>query len=98
MKFAFKDRTLEALHESGQGAESLPEGVYRRFQNVMAIIEAAQDERIFYAIKGLQTEKLSGNRAGQWSVRLNKQYRLCFDIHKDADGNIIYLLEIVDYH
>ena len=98
MKFAFKDRALEALHESGQGAESLPEGVYRRFQNVVAIIEAAQDERIFYAIKGLQTEKLSGNRAGQWSVRLNKQYRLCFDIHKDADGNIIYLLEIVDYH
>ncbi len=98
MKFAFKDSKLEQLYSSGEGAESLPEGVYRRFLVVMQIISSASDERIFYAVKGLQTEKLIGDRAGQFSVRLNKQFRLCFEIHKDDNGNIVYILEIVDYH
>ena len=76
----------------------MPEGVYRRFLIVMQMIDAAADERIFYAIKGLQMEKLEGRRAGQFSVRLNKQFRLCFSLHKDSDGNVVYILEIVDYH
>jgi plasmid maintenance system killer protein len=64
VKFAFKDSELEQLYSSGKGAESLPEGVYRRFLVVMQIISSASDERIFYAIKGLQIEKLVGNRVG----------------------------------
>ena len=43
-------------------------------------------------------EKLTGDRKGQFSVGLNKQYRLCFEIQKDQAGNTILLLEIVDYH
>ena len=39
-------------------------------------------------------EKLSGNRKGQWSIRVNDQYRLCF---KFEDGNA-YDVEIIDYH
>lgn len=64
----------------------------------MQMIVVAPDERTLYSIKGLHTEKLSGSRAGQYSIRLNKQYRLCFEIQKDPDGNIIFILEIVDYH
>ena len=98
MKFAFKDRKLEALFLRGEGAELLPENVVRRFLFVMEIIVDAPDERIFYAAKSFQTEKLRGDRAGQFGIRLNKQFRLCFEIHKDQNGNIIYILEIVDYH
>lgn len=98
MKFAFKHADLEALYLTGEGAAALPEGVYRRFLIVMQVIDAAADERIFYAIKALQTEKLKGRRAGQFSMRLNKQFRLCFELHKDSDGNMVYILEIVDYH
>ena len=98
MKFAFKDTQLEQLFLEGKGAESLPVGVYRRFLIVMQMISSASDERIFYAIKGLKAEKLQGDRAGQISLRLNKQYRLCFELHKDKNGNIVYILEIVDYH
>ena len=39
-------------------------------------------------------EKLSGDRKGQWSIRINNQYRICFNwIDNDA-----YDVEIVDYH
>ena len=39
-------------------------------------------------------EKLKGDRAGQWSIRINDQWRLCFEWR---DGNA-YEVEIVDYH
>jgi toxin HigB-1 len=98
VKFAFKDSKLEALFLREEGAELLPQNVYNRFRKLMQIIIAAPDERVFYAAKSLHTEKLHGDRAGQFSVRLNKQFRLCFEIHKDQNGNIVYILEIVDYH
>ena len=39
-------------------------------------------------------EKLSGNRAGQYSMRINDQWRLCFE-WRDGDA---YEVEITDYH
>ena len=41
-----------------------------------------------------QLELLKGNRAGQYSIRINDQYRICFNV----DGNNFYNVEIVDYH
>jgi toxin HigB-1 len=39
-------------------------------------------------------EKLSGDRKGQWSIRVNDQYRLCFKF----EGGNAFNVEIVDYH
>jgi len=39
-------------------------------------------------------EKLSGNRAGQWSVRINDQWRICFQ----WEGSDAFDVEIADYH
>jgi len=39
-------------------------------------------------------EKLSGDRAGQYSIRINDQWRICFEWH-DEDA---YGVEIADYH
>ncbi len=41
-----------------------------------------------------QLEKLTGNRAGQWSIRINDQWRVCFR----WEGSDAYDVEIVDYH
>ncbi len=43
---------------------------------------------------GNRLETLSGNRKGQWSVRINGQWRLCF---RFVDGDA-HDVEIVDYH
>ncbi len=43
---------------------------------------------------GNRLETLSGNRKGQWSIRINEQWRLCF---RFEDGNA-FDVEIVDYH
>ena len=39
-------------------------------------------------------EKLKGDKAGRWSLRVNDQYRICF---RWSDGDA-YEVEIVDYH
>ena len=43
---------------------------------------------------GNRLESLRGNRSGQWSIRVNDQWRVCFRIE---DGNI-FDVEIIDYH
>ena len=43
---------------------------------------------------GNRLEALSGDRAGQYSIRINDQWRICFVWH----GNEAWDVEIVDYH
>jgi proteic killer suppression protein len=43
---------------------------------------------------GNRLERLKGDRKGQWSLRINSQYRICF-AWRDGDA---YEVEIVDYH
>jgi len=44
---------------------------------------------------GNRLELLQGDRFGQYSLRINSQYRLCF---KGKDINSFYDVEIIDYH
>lgn len=43
---------------------------------------------------GNRLEKLSGDRSGQYSIRINNQWRLCFSF----ENGHAYGVEIVDYH
>ena len=43
---------------------------------------------------GNRLEKLKGDREGQWSIRINDQFRVCFR----WDGTDAWDVEIVDYH
>jgi len=45
-------------------------------------------------LPGLRLEKLKGDRTGQYSIRVNDQYRICFEWTDDGAENV----EITDYH
>ena len=55
------------------------------------IAERLEDLRV---PPGNRLESLAGNRAGQWSIRINDRYRICF-VWKDGNAEEV---EIVDYH
>ena len=57
-------------------------------------INAAASLRDLSPIPGHQLEKLAGDRAGQYSIRINDQYRVCFE-WKDGDA---FEVEVTDYH
>lgn len=66
----------------------------------MAVIVAASHENDLRAMKSLHFEKLKGRRGvrGEYSLRLNKQYRLTFTIETDDQGKLLHILDIEDYH
>jgi toxin HigB-1 len=64
----------------------------------MVIIESAADERDLRNLKGLRLEKLKGDRAGQSSMRLNKQFRLVVTFEREDEGNVLVVVGIEDYH
>jgi proteic killer suppression protein len=98
LRFQFKTKKLEALYTEERGARRYLPEVVDAFFDVMAIISAAEDERDLYALKGLHFEKLTGDRRGEYSIRLNKQLRLTMVITRDDEGNYLVILDIEDYH
>ncbi len=98
MRFRFVNKKLQALYTDETGAEQYERSVVKGFFRVMAIIRSAPDTRDFYGLKSLHYEKLSGDRAGQHSFRLNKQWRLIVRIEQGEEGPEVAIIEIVDYH
>ena len=58
------------------------------------MLDAAPDIRTLSALPGNRFERLKGDREGQYSIRINDQWRICF-AWRDAHA---YDVEIVDYH
>ena len=58
------------------------------------MLDAATELRDLRSPPGNRLEALSGNRAGQHSIRVNDQWRLCFTWTDNGPVNV----EIVDYH
>ena len=73
----------------------------RRFRNIenvaqrkLQMLDAAEELRDLRSPPGNRLEMLSGNRAGQYSIRINDQWRVCFEWMDNGPRNV----EIVDYH
>ena len=58
------------------------------------VLDAADDLLVLSTLPGNRLEKLRGNRAGQYSIRINDQWRICFVW---LEGNA-HEVEIADYH
>ena len=66
----------------------------RRAHKKLVMLDASSDLRDLRLPPSNRLEKLLGNRVGQFSIRINNQYRVCFQ-WRDGDA---YQVEIVDYH
>ncbi|MHB8348184.1 MAG: type II toxin-antitoxin system RelE/ParE family toxin [Acidiferrobacterales bacterium] len=89
---SFKDADTETLFRIGR---------VRRFVNIerpalrkLKQLDLARHLDDLRALPANRLEKLSGKRAGQWSVRINDQFRICFRWVDGAAEDV----EIVDYH
>jgi toxin HigB-1 len=72
----------------------LPVNLHEKAELICSAIAAASILQDLTLIRGWKLEKLTGNRLGQYSLRINKQYRICFTwTGKNAED-----VEIVDYH
>lgn len=60
----------------------------------LAQLDAAQTLEFLRSPPGNRLEALKGNRRGQWSIRVNEQYRICFRWTTQGPTDV----ELVDYH
>lgn len=71
-------------------------GVSRQAEKRLDRLEAAQSLQDLGALPGNRLEALKGDRAGQYSIRINDQWRICFEWPGGSPGPVS--VEIVDYH
>ena len=75
-------------------SRKLPHNIQGIALRKLILIDNAQSIEDLRIPPGNRLEQLQGNRAGQYSIRINDQYRICFK----ADGNRFSDVEITDYH
>jgi len=68
--------------------------IERQALRKLDLLDAAPDMRTLGTLPGTRLEKLRGNRMGQFSIRINDQWHICFEWR---NGHA-YRVEIVDYH
>ena len=99
MRIKFRDDDLQRLYvDASFRIPRYGSDVVKAFCKKVAFIQAAEDERDLRNYKALHYEKLTGDRSGQRSVRLNKQWRLIIELQTDAQGRLVVVIEIADYH
>jgi len=98
MEIEFRDSRLALIETSRATETRLPISVITSCRQKLVVLRAAPDERTLRNWKSLHYEKLEGDRAGQRSIRLNKQWRLVFTLNSDLKPPKITVLAIEDYH
>jgi proteic killer suppression protein len=89
----FRDRATEAVYK-GYRHPQFPSEIMKAAKKKLQMLDAACDLRDLKVPPSNNLEALKWDRGGQWSIRINKQWRICFV----WEGNNAYEVEIVDYH
>ena len=92
MIHSFRGRRTAALYEGERVREFEP--FRRQAERRLQMLDDAVTLGDLGGIPGNRLEALSGGRKGQHSVRINRQWRVCFTWREDGAHDV----EIVDYH
>ena len=88
----FRDKTTERLF-SGEIVREFSS--FRKVaERKLTMLDNASDLKDLLSPAGNRLEKLKGDRAGQYSIRINDQWRICFVWLADGPHDV----EITDYH
>ena len=89
---SFRDSRTERLF-NGEFVREF-QGFARQAEKRFRILEAADSLTALRRLPSNRFEALKGTRQGQYSIRINRQWRICFHWRVDGPHNV----EIVDYH
>ncbi|MEJ2601052.1 MAG: type II toxin-antitoxin system RelE/ParE family toxin [Anaerolineales bacterium] len=78
----------------GEISTKLPIDIQRTARRKLLYLDEAENLQDIRAVPGNRLEKLRGDRSGQYSIRINDQWRICFEWVANKASHV----EIVDYH
>lgn len=94
---SFKDRATEDIFDgrgTKQARRACPSTLWRVAGRKLDQLDSAEQLDDLRIPAGNRLEALTGNRKGQYSIRINEQFRICFVWAADGPSDV----EIVDYH
>jgi proteic killer suppression protein len=90
---SFKSKKTEKIFNR-QRSRKLPQDMQQIALRKLRMLNRAMSIQDLRVSPANRLEKLSGDRAGQYSIRINDQWRICFEWRDEG----AYDVEIVDYH
>jgi proteic killer suppression protein len=90
---SFADKETEKVFKR-EFSRKLPPTIQHRARLKLEILDAAEDLQDLRIPPSNHLEKLTGNRQGQYSIRINDQWRICFVWQEHTAHQV----EVVDYH
>ncbi len=94
MIVSFRDKRTREL--AAGGFVKAFSGFSRKAEMKLDQLDAASRAQDLSALPGNRFEALKGEREGQYSIRINDQWRICFEWPDKSPGPVN--VEIVDYH
>lgn len=96
MILSFGDKATEAIYHGlhSKEARKIPKALWSLVQRKLDLLDAAAVPDDLKVPPGNRLEKLRGDLQGQWSIRVNDQYRIVFSF---TNGNAS-LVRVMDYH
>jgi proteic killer suppression protein len=93
MIVSFRRRIVRLIFE-GDVVRGLPRIIQQRARQRLAVLDAATSIGDLAAVPGNRLERLQGDLEGCWSIRVNRQWRICFRWAPPNASDV----DIVDYH
>jgi proteic killer suppression protein len=94
MIVSYRDKKTERF-ATGEHVKEFS-GIARQAETRLDRLESAMSLEDLAGLQGNRLEALKGNRQGQYSIRVNDQWRICFEWPEGSPGPVN--VEIVDYH
>ena len=90
---SFRDKETEKVFQR-EPSRKFPPALQRLAQRKLVVLDGAETLQDLRVPPGNRLEKLRGDREGQYSIRINDQWRICFTWSEGGADDV----EIADYH
>jgi len=92
---SFRDKDTAKVF-SGRRARKIPSDILERAEAKLAVLDQVESLTELTRPPSNRLHKLSGDREGQWSIRINSQWRICFEF--DDEAGDAYAVEISKHY
>ena len=89
----YKSKEAEKIYNK-EWSDKLPESIQKRARMKLWNLDEAKSIHALRIPPSNHLEQLQGKRKGEYSIRINDQWRICFEWH----NNNVYNVDIIDYH
>lgn len=98
MHIRFGDKKLQSLYEATSPPKGYSLEVHKAFCDKVRLLQRAASMQDLRNLKSLRYEKLKGPRAGQFSLRLNRQLRLIVRPEHDNSAIVLVIEELTKHY